>query len=156
AALNLLAEAAAEQPMLIVADDVHWLDAPTQEVLTFVARRVSADPIVLIGAVRAGHDTPLAAAGLPRVEMGVLSEADSRAVLDRTARGMSSADVERVLREAQGNPLALTELPASLRADAHGSELNPAYLPLTARLESAFAARLTDLPPLTRDAVLVT
>ena len=155
AALNLLSEAAADQPVLIVADDVHWLDLQTQEVLTFLSRRLSADPIVLIGTVRAGYDIPLVKAGLPRVEVGALGEADARAVLNRHADGLSSADRTRILREAQGNPLALVELPAALRTIKPGSDLNPAYLPLTARLEGAFAARIAGLPGLTRDAVLV-
>jgi len=64
AALNLLAEAAAEQPLLLVADDVQWLDQPSQDVLTFIARRVSADPIVMIGSVRKGYDIAFALAGL--------------------------------------------------------------------------------------------
>ncbi|HET7017966.1 MAG TPA: AAA family ATPase [Streptosporangiaceae bacterium] len=155
ASLNLLAEAASEQPVVIVADDVHWLDGPTQEVLTFVARRVSADPIVLVGSVRTGHDIPFASAGLARLDVRALTDEEARTVLTRQANDLSSADRERVVREAQGNPLALVELPTALRAVAAGEELHPGYVPLTVRLERAFATRIADLPALTRDAVLV-
>jgi len=65
---------------------------------------------------------------------------------------LSSASRQRILRTALGNPLALVELPAALRA-VPGRQLNA--LPLTARLERAFAARIADLPPLNRDAVLI-
>ena len=156
ATLNLLTEAATRRPVLVVADDVQWLDQPTQDALTFVARRVSGDPVVLIGVVRKGHDVAFAAAGLPEVDLHALDEASARHVLARHATGLSYADTERVLREAAGNPLALVELPLAIRAAAEGGlDALPHVLPLTARLERAFAARIADLPPLTRDAVLV-
>jgi len=152
AALNLLAEAAADGPLVLVADDVHWLDRPSQEALAFIARRISADPILLIASVRKGHDTHLAAIGLPELEIGGLDDASARSVLARHGHGLSYADTERILREALGNPLALVELPAALReVPGHGADT----LPMTARLEQAFAARIADLPSLTRDAILV-
>ena len=156
ATLNLLADVATERPVLVVADDVQWLDQPTQDALTFLARRVSGDPIVLIGAVRRPHDTALAAASLPELDLRGLDEASARNVLATTAAGLSYADTERILRAAAGNPLALVELPLAIRAaDGTGGEALPQMLPLTARLERAFAARIAELPPLTRDAVLV-
>jgi hypothetical protein len=152
AALNLLAEAAAERPLLLIADDVQWLDQPTQEVLTFIARRVSADPIVLIASIRNGHPVALATAGLPELDVKGLDDASARAVLAEHGPGLSYASRERILHEALGNPLALAELPAALReAPDRGLEV----LPLTARLERAFAARIAELPSPARDAVLV-
>jgi hypothetical protein len=157
ATLNLLAEVAAERPVLIGVDDVQWLDQPTQDALTFLARRVSGDPVVLIGAVRKGHDVAFAAVGLPELDLRGLDEASARDVLAGHAVGLSYADTERILREAAGNPLALVELPLALQAAAEGGlDALPQMLPLTARLERTFAARIADLPPLTRDAVLVT
>ena len=156
ATLNLLADAAAERPVLMVIDDVQWLDPPTQDVVTFLARRVSGDPVVLIGIVRKGHDIAFAAAGLPELDLRGLDETSARDVLAGHAAGLSYADTERILREAAGNPLALVELPLAIRAAAGaGLEAPLQALPLTARLERAFAARIAGLPPLTRDAVLV-
>jgi DNA-binding CsgD family transcriptional regulator len=156
ATLNLLAEIATERPVLVVADDVQWMDPPTQDALTFLARRVSGDPVVLIGVVRKGHDAALTAAGLPELDLRGLDETSARDVLARHADGLSYADTERILREAEGNPLALVELPLAVRAAAgFGLEAMPQVLPLTARLERAFAARIAELPSLTRDAVLV-
>jgi DNA-binding CsgD family transcriptional regulator len=155
ATLNLLAEAAAERPVLVVADDVQWLDQPTQDALTFLARRVGGDPLALIGVVRRGYGVALAAAGLAELDLGGLDEAAARDVLAAHAAGLSYADTERVLREAAGNPLALVELPVAIRAAGGGLEALAQVLPLTARLERAFAARIAGLPPLTRDAVLV-
>ena len=65
ATLNILADAAVRQPLLLIADDVQWLDPPSCDVLTFIARRLSSDPVVLIGTVRKGHAVPFTAAGLP-------------------------------------------------------------------------------------------
>lgn len=152
AALNLLTDRAAQRPLLLVADDVQWLDRPTQEVLTFIARRVNTDPILLIGGVRTGHDVSLLHAGLPELDLPRLDDAPARAVLAVHGSDLPYASQERILREALGNPLALVELPTAIRAmTGHGSEV----LPLTARLERAFAARITGLPPLTRDALLI-
>ena len=156
ATLNLLAEAAAGHPLLIVADDVQWLDPPTQDVLTFLARRVSSDPVVVIGAVRRGYDVAFTTAELPELELRGLDETPAREVLARHAADLSYADQERVFREAAGNPLALVELPLAIRAVASsGLETGPGLVPLTARLERAFAARVADLPALTRDALLI-
>jgi DNA-binding CsgD family transcriptional regulator len=155
ATLNLLAEAAVDRPVLVIADDVQWLDPPTQDALTFLARRVSGDPIVLIGVVRRDHDIAFAASGLPELDLRALDETSARDVLARHADGLSYAATERILREAAGNPLALVELPLAIRTAEGGLEALPQVLPLTARLERTFAARIADLPPLTRDAVLV-
>ena len=156
ATLNLLAEVAADRPVVMVVDDVQWLDPPSQDVLTFLARRVSGDPIVLIGVVRKGHDVAFAAAGLSELDLLGLDEASARAVLGRHAVDLSYADTERILREAAGNPLALVELPLAIRAVGGGALAAPLnVLPLTARLERAFADRIADLPALTRDALLI-
>jgi DNA-binding CsgD family transcriptional regulator len=156
ATLNLLTDVAAERPVLLVVDDVQWLDQPAQDALTFLARRLSSDPCVLIGAVRTGHDIAFATAGLPELDLRGLDETSARGVLARHAAGLGYADAERILREASGNPLALVELPLAVRAAADaGMETLPQALPLTARLERTFAARIAGLPPLTRDVVLV-
>jgi DNA-binding CsgD family transcriptional regulator len=156
ATLNLLAEVAAEGPVLVAVDDVQWLDQPTQDVFTFLARRVSGDPIVLIGVVRKGHDVAFAAAGLSELDLLGLDEASARGVLGRHAVDLSYADTERILREAAGNPLALVELPLVVRTAGGAGLAAPLnVLPLTARLEHAFAGRIADLPPLTRDALLI-
>jgi hypothetical protein len=156
AALNLLADAAGRRPVLLAVDDVQWLDEPSQEVLTFIARRVGVDPVVLIGTVRKEHDIPFTHAGLPELDVPGLDAAASRDLLAARAGDLTYPDQERILAEALGNPLALVELPAALRVSTdRGPDLNPIVLPLTARLERAFAARVADLPTGARDAVLI-
>jgi DNA-binding CsgD family transcriptional regulator/energy-coupling factor transporter ATP-binding protein EcfA2 len=156
AVLNLLTDATADGPVVVAVDDLHWLDQPSQEVLAFVARRVSDDPIVIIGATRPGRPGPYHDAGLPEMILTGLDDAAARALLTRTAGDLRYADRERILREALGNPLALVELPVAWRATAApGRDPTPLFLPLTTRLERAFAGRLAELPPPARDAVLI-
>ena len=161
AALDLLAEAAARAPVLVVADDAHWLDQATRDALTFVARRLEFEPIVLVAAIRDGYETPLREAGLPSVALGALAPPTAAALLDSRSPGLPAGVRERFLREAAGNPLALVELPIA-HGRLGGGDAGDArdvgeagWLPLTTRLEQAFAARASDLPAMTRTALLV-
>ncbi|CAM4462207.1 LuxR family transcriptional regulator [Nocardia ninae] len=151
AALTLLCDAAVERPLLIVAEDVHWLDSASAEVLAFVARRIEAEPIALIATVRDGIDTPLTGAELSPMPLEPLPEDDAARLLDHAAPELPAQIRHRLLLVACGNPLALTELPTVM------SDLDdlPAALPLTERLERAFTARAATLPAPTRIALLV-
>lgn len=151
ATLELLGDVAGRAPLLLVAEDAHWLDRSTSEVLAFVARRVSLEPILLLLAIRDGTDEPFEPASLPELRLGPLDDAAAGELLDAHAPALVPAVRERVLEEAAGNPLALIELPAAL-GSAPGV---PDRLPLSARLEHAFAARLPEVPDATRTLLLV-
>lgn len=156
AALNLLSDVASAQPLLVSVDDAQWLDGPTQEVLAFVARRIGGDPMAMIAVMRTGHGGPLRQAGLDTVALLGLDDVSAREVLAVAASDMSEGDRERILLQALGNPLALVELPTAWRSAATAmAKFVPQLVPLSDRLERAFAARLTELPPVTRDALLV-
>src|SRR4051794_19055095 len=116
AVLELLTNAASDGPLLLVADDAHLLDAPTIDVLTFVARRLAADPIV---ALFAGRGEAIADSGIDELELAPLDHATSAALLRKHAPDLPLGTQERVLREAAGNPLALVELPAVMRSSHH-------------------------------------
>jgi DNA-binding CsgD family transcriptional regulator len=154
AALELLAEAAAKSPLLVVAEDAQWLDPSTADVLAFVARRLEFEPIVLLAAIREGYDSPLEEAGLVVLNLKALDPASASEVLDRGAPGVSAAVRQLVLDEAGGNPLAIEELPHAFNQLRSQPRL-PGWLPLTTRLERAFVARLSDLPAATRAILLV-
>ncbi|WP_426502747.1 AAA family ATPase [Dactylosporangium sp. McL0621] len=156
ATLNLLADAAGDRPVLVAADDVQWLDRPTHDALAFVGRRIGADPVVVIGTVRAGHDGPLLDAGLPVLDLSGLDDTAARQLIAVSGATLPAVTQERILFESLGNPLALVELPAAWRRTTElTAEHVAGQLPLTARLEQAFAGRLPDLPSDTRDALLV-
>ncbi|HET6503115.1 MAG TPA: AAA family ATPase [Amycolatopsis sp.] len=151
ATLSLLAEAAVTRPLLVVAEDVHWLDPASAEVLAFVARRIEAEPIVLVATIRDGDRTPLEDAGLSPMPLDRLSDQDSAELLDSMAPRLTPPVRVRLLAEAAGNPLALAELPSAV---AERDGLDP-VLSLGERLERAFSARVTALPAPTRTALLV-
>jgi DNA-binding CsgD family transcriptional regulator len=152
AELNLVGDVAEHAPLLLAVEDGHWLDASTADVLAFLGRRLEAEPVVLLVAVRDGVAGALDAPGLPELRLAALDAASAEALLDATAPMLAPPLRERILREADGNPLALTELPIGLeRATAEPSD----RLALTARLEHAFAARAVELPLQTRTVVLV-
>jgi DNA-binding CsgD family transcriptional regulator len=155
ATLNLLAELAESDPVLVVADDAHWLDSPTADVLAFVARRLGADAITLMAAIREGFDSALARGDMPELRLGPLDERSAEALLDRHASNLSVSVRARLLAESVGNPLALAELPKALPPQLAGDTSLPAVLPLTQRLERAFAARVALMPKATRSALLV-
>jgi DNA-binding CsgD family transcriptional regulator len=144
AALGLVAERAAETPLLFVVEDAHWLDRPSSEVLKFVARRVESDRVLLLFAVREGVSSAFDDAGLPELPVAGLDQRASNALLDLGAATLPAGVRRRILDEAEGNPLALIELPvAAAELAIQGARSDP--LPLTDRLEQAFASRLTNL-----------
>jgi DNA-binding CsgD family transcriptional regulator len=151
AALDLISDVAGDAPLLLVVEDAHWLDPPTADVLAFVARRIESDPVVLLAATRDGYSSALTDAGLPEHTLAGLDDATARELLDAAAPDLPLTARSRVLQEAAGNPLALLELPA--RSGDEPSE--PGSLPLTERLERAFAARVSELPESTRLVLLV-
>jgi DNA-binding CsgD family transcriptional regulator len=153
AALDLLVESAAGAPVLVAADDAQWLDRPTRDVLAFVARRLEFEPVVLLTATLDGYDS-VPNAGTPGLHLEALTEPAAAALLDARTPGLPDAIRTRLLAEAAGNPLALVELPVAYGELGETAGL-PAWLPLTTRLERAFAARAFDLPAATRTALLV-
>ena len=154
ASLDLVSDVAGDAPLLLVVEDAHWLDPPTADVLAFVARRIESDPIVLLAATRDGYPSALADAGLPEHRLAGLDDTTAAALIDAAAPGLPLTARNRVLREAAGNPLALLELPA-VAAQPEDEPSVPGGLPLTERLERAFAARVSELPDATRLLLLV-
>ena len=155
AALQLLSEAAAQAPVVLAAEDAQWLDRPTAEVLAFIARRVESDPVLLLAAIRDGYRSPLLDAGLPELRLKGLGEQPARDLLDATHPRLASATRSRVAAEARGNPLALIELPAGLDAGARAGPAVPGRLPLTQRLEQAFASRAAEFDPVIQTLLLL-
>lgn len=145
-----------EMSLLLLVDDAQWLDPMSWEVLTFVGRRLAADPVVLLVAMRDGTETDARLAGLPfpQLPVGPLSEVDAAALLAERAPGLAPRLRNRVLTDAEGNPLGLVEL-AEVVGRFGEDALLPAHLPLTTRLERSFAVLVAELPALTQTLLLV-
>jgi DNA-binding CsgD family transcriptional regulator len=154
-ALELLADVAADSGLLLIVEDAHWVDRPTAEALSFVARRLEAEPVLLLIALRDGYDTPLGRLGLPELLVGALQPVDAARLLEVLAPGLETPLRERVLAAAAGTPLALVELPAALSSEPADSPRPPGEWVISDRLERAYAARVRDLPEDTRALVLL-
>src|SRR5689334_15740974 len=156
AVLNLLADAAEEQPLLCIIDDAQWLDRVSAQTLAFVARRLLAEQVGLVFALReSGDDHELE--GLPEVVIEGLAAAHASRLLDATVPGPLDVRVrDWILGEAGGNPLALLELPReqSTVAVPGGFGLS-LEIPLTSRIEQGFVRQLEPFPADTRQLLLL-
>jgi DNA-binding CsgD family transcriptional regulator len=145
ATLSLLAEAAEDAPLLCLADDLQWLDGPSAQALLFAARRLGAEGVVMLFAVRDDPADWFDAPGVQQLTLAPLAESAAREVITaRRGEKLGRAAQQRLLREAAGNPLALLELPVQDGADA----------PVTG-IEAAFRARVLRLPDGTRRLLLL-
>ncbi|PWK64853.1 regulatory LuxR family protein [Streptomyces sp. CG 926] len=155
AVLTLLSEAAADGPLLCLVDDAQWLDQPSVDMLTFAARRLRAEGVVMIFAVRDG--APGAAVkGLPHLLVEGLDRADAAELVP----GLPPYVVDRLIEEARGNPLALIELSAALTPAQRAGRLGPSALPeaaagLPVRLQDGFLEQLRRLPEAAQVVLLV-
>ncbi|WP_328888193.1 helix-turn-helix transcriptional regulator [Streptomyces sp. NBC_00316] len=150
AVLSLLAEAAEEQPLVCVVDDAQWLDRVSAQTLAFVARRLFAERVALVFAVRTAALAPgdAALAGLPELVVRGLRDDDARALLDSVVPGRLDERVrDRVVAETRGNPLALLELTRGLTAaELAGGFGRPDARPLASQIEQSFLRRIGSLP----------
>jgi len=156
AVLGLLSEVAEAQPLVCVVDDAQWLDGASALALSFVARRLLAESVGLVFAVRQPSEAR-ELAGLPELVLGGLRDGDARALLDSAWPGRMDEQVrDRVIAESHGNPLALLELPHGLApAELAGGFALPDVAPLSDRIEQSFLRRLDSLPDETRRLLLL-
>jgi len=154
AALGLVAAAAERTPILIAIDDAHWLDRPTAEVVTFVARRLHAEPVAVLAAVRPGDGT-FDSQGFDAIELEALDENDA-AELALSAAPLERAVAERLADLAGGNPLAVIELAGSLTpAQRRGADPLDEPMPPGGWARHLFGRRLEALPAPARRALLI-
>ncbi|MGC5311813.1 ATP-binding protein [Micromonospora zamorensis] len=158
AALTLLADVAAERPLLCVVDDAQWLDEASARTLAFVARRLTAEPVAMIFAVREeAQDTRRILRGLPELSIAGLEQADARQLLASAVRWPLDDGVrDAFLAEARGNPLALLELPiARSPVDLAGGFGLPSVEPLSSRAEGSLLRIIDELPEESRMLLLL-
>src|SRR3984885_7437752 len=156
AMLGLLAEVAEQEPLLCVIDDAQWLDQASARPLAFVARRLMAESIALVFAVRDSADEQTFA-GLPELILGGLNDEDARGVLGVAIAGrVDERVINRVVAETRGNPLALLELPRGLTAaELAGGVGGGSAQPLSTRLEQSFLGRIRSMPDQTQRLLLL-
>ncbi|BBZ41348.1 helix-turn-helix transcriptional regulator [Mycobacterium conspicuum] len=156
AVLSLISDAAAERPTICIIDDAQWVDHASLQALVFAARRLSAEPVMMIFAARSVHGQPELSA-LPELHLAGLCDTDARALLSTILPTRLDESVrENILAEADGNPLALLELSRALPPSrlAGGYGLASAK-PLETRIEQTYGRRLAELPSQTRTLLLI-
>jgi DNA-binding CsgD family transcriptional regulator len=153
AVLGLLSEVAEKRPLMCVIDDAQWLDRASAQALAFVARRMLAESVLLLFALRhSGEEF----GGLPELAVDGLEDADARELLKTVIPGRLDERVAgQLLAEARGNPLALLELPRGISTTELAGGYRLAALPLSARIEDSFRQRLLALPDDTQRLLLV-
>ncbi|OBI87254.1 helix-turn-helix transcriptional regulator [Mycobacterium asiaticum] len=157
AVLSLLAETAESGPVLCLVDDAQYLDGPSAEALTFAARRVHAEGIVMLFGARDDPARHFAAPDLPQVRLdGLGPDAAAAMLAEHTDAPVAERVRDRLVADTLGNPLALTELARSLSADhIAGRAPLPDPLPVSTDLERFYLDRAGDLPLDTQTMLLV-
>jgi DNA-binding CsgD family transcriptional regulator len=151
ATLSLLAAKADEGPLVVLVDDVHWLDGSSADALLFAVRRLLADPIAVVLSAREGEPSLLDGSDLPVLHVQGLGDEPSIELLRTELPGMGPEALSRLLREAGGNPLALLEL-----AREGGPELgHDAPPPVVTTVAHSFLQRASALPERTRQALVL-
>ncbi len=156
AVLSLLSDIAEERPLLCVVDDAQWLDAASAQVVGFVARRLLAESVAILFAVREpSRNGDLA--GLPELSLGGLSDDEARALLTSVIPGPLDERVrDRVVAETRGNPLALMELPRGMSAaELAGGFALPSAGDVPGQIEEHYLRRVGALPETTQRLMLL-
>jgi DNA-binding CsgD family transcriptional regulator len=156
ATLSLLRQAATARPLLVILDDLPWLDRASAGVLGFVARRLTGSRVGLLGASRTGEESFFDRSGLRELELRQLDDEAANRLIRARFPELAPNIRKRILIEAHGNPLALLELPTavSTRRRSGLQALSP-VLPLSRRLQALFASRIQQLPARTRQLLLL-
>lgn len=156
AVLSLLAEKAAEQPLLCMIDDAQWVDQSSLQVLSFVARRLVAERIAMVFSLRAAEQTH-ELSGLPGLTIQGLTDRDARALLAAAVHGPLDPQVrDRIIAETGGNPLALLQLSRDVGpTELAGGFWLPGTGHLTTRIENSFIQRFQPLPAETQMLLLL-
>ncbi len=154
ATLSLLAAAAASGPVLVLVDDVQWLDPESTAALGFAAARLTRDAVCFLFAAREGAPLPSALRSAPVLRLGGLAPSSAASLLS----GQVSDDVvERLVQVTGGVPLALIEvLPELSAAQRVGAAPLPELLPVGPRLVDGYVAVLAGLSDAAWRMVLLT
>ncbi|MFK0281897.1 AAA family ATPase [Streptomyces sp. NPDC090499] len=153
ALLALLARAADQTALLVVVDDLQWLDRASATLFGSLARRLGGTGIGLLGVVRTGEGSVFEGVGLPELAIGPLDDDAATVLLTEAFPELPPRAARQVLTEAQGNPLALIELPAHMGPSAAEPPLG--RTPVGRRLQLTFARRIDALPVECRDQLLL-
>ena len=149
--LSLLAAAAERSPVLVLVDDLQWVDQASAQALLFAVRRLRADKVGVVMTVRSGEPLSVRIDGLPRVTLAGLGQEAARALLAVRAPDVVRPVADGLHAATSGNPLALVEIVHTLTPSQRaGRDVLPEPMPSIAALEAAYAGRVAALGAKTR------
>jgi len=155
ATLDIIRQTGGTRVTLIVVDDLHWLDRASATVLALLGRRLGGSAVGLIGATRRGEDDFFEHAGLPQLVVPALDAVAAGDLLDQRVPTLPERVRQRVLADAEGNPLALLEMPifsnGAPQAAPPASDATRASSPL----RGLFDSRIHSLADSTRQLLLL-
>jgi hypothetical protein len=156
ATLTLVRNASRAQPLLLIVDDLHWLDQASAAVLGFLARRLAGTAAGLLATVRPDEPRFFPRSGLAELKLRPLDEASASRLMSSAFPQLPARTRQWLLAQACGNPLALLELPLALSEHGHPPVGSPGMvLPLGRRLRDIYTSRLAEMPERSRDALLM-
>jgi len=156
ALLTMLSDLSEDRPLLVVADDAQWLDRGSLDALVFAARRLDAEPVVLLLSARGNLPPSEFQRDFPELLLEPLSVRDAARLLDAQPHPPHGRAREQVLTQAAGNPMALIELSRIIGADpSAGRRWAAEPLPPTERLAAIVIGLYGTLPPATQEALLL-
>ncbi|WP_462186967.1 ATP-binding protein, partial [Frankia sp. CcWB2] len=154
--LNVLAAAGDRHPLVVLVDDLQWVDPPSQQALLFVARRLAVERVAMVMTVRSDTADLCERSGLPCMEVAGLSTEACGELIREHGYRMAPHVLGDLVRRIAGNPSALLETAASLgEAQLLGQEPLGELPPPGRQLERAWSDRLDGLPERTRQALVV-
>ena len=154
--LSLIASAAQREPVLVLVDDLQWVDAPSAQALLFAARRLRADRVAVLVTYRSGEHLPVQTVGLSQVPITGLDHEAASELLSGRAPGLAALVVDELHSSTAGNPLAMLEILSRLSSRQRaGLEALPAPLPSVGGIEEAFYRRVSDLSQAAQHALVL-
>ncbi|WP_116451647.1 AAA family ATPase [Blastococcus litoris] len=158
ATLALFTGASAARPLLLTVDDLQWIDRMSAAALSFTARRLTSPRVGLLATLRTGTSTFFERSDLAEVEIGPLPRAAAERILSARFPALTRGEQARFVDEARGNALALLELPTALpgRQRLGGPSRASTSSSVSRRVQQLFAARVSGLPPRSREVLLLT
>lgn len=110
---TLFFKASREKPLVLIIEDVHWIDRTSEEFLTTLVDRLIGAPIMTIATYRPGYRVPwLDRSNLTQITLAPLTSADGAQLVGSVAREqpLSETVSAEILAKAEGNPFFLEEL----------------------------------------------
>jgi DNA-binding CsgD family transcriptional regulator/tetratricopeptide (TPR) repeat protein len=154
AMLQLLADAAEGQAVLLLVDDAQWIDEPSLDAFHFVGRRLATEPIALLIATRDAPAGPRL--GFPELRLEGLGTSDALSLIARANSSVARQVAEALAETTDGNPLALEEALRSLsERQLAGAEPLPPLLPAGEAIAFAYRGRLEQMSSEARRALVV-